>query len=338
MGIITNGFLIGSKKSAGGINFLRVKGQQIFRNKPQVSANYVPSPAQVLQRSLQSELTRSIRNSEVLRDLIASGWGRHVAKRTNANEFQREALRLFTREADSTLSLISQKESRMETAAGVGYDQYIIQQMASGMMPLTRSKFEFPFEAVSNENGVISRVAEGEDAVKQTLGFKFSQDYVNNVPFQLVVLTAPGAIEKLEMPFTPAEASAVVLVCVAAPAVRNGEVVGWMYSTAVTLDFNIVDDGTPRLSALRYNGTDITTGPAQLVHEDELLQIQGYNLDASQMTLKLQATTNWFPLSDVTTIVQSTETLVEVSIDASIEAEMLEGIRVGATQIWTATT
>lgn len=237
MGIVTNGFLIGARKSSGGINFLKIRGQQVFRNKPQISKDYVPSAAQVLQRSLQSALTRGIRANDVLQELIASGWDRHVVKYTNANEFQREALRLFTREADGTLSPISEKESRIQAAETAGFAEYVIEQMASGKMSFTKSTWSFPDEAVSVASGVLSAVPAGVESAKQYLGNKYSQDYVNDEPFKAVVLESPGSITSNALPFTPATPGDVVLVAIAAPRVQNGEIVGYLYSNAKPLAF-----------------------------------------------------------------------------------------------------
>lgn len=334
MGIITNGFLIGAKKSAGGINFLRLKGQQVFRNKPQVSAGYVPTPAQVLQRSLQAELTRSVRENLTLRNLIAYGWDRHHTKRSNANEFQREALRLFTRESDSTLSLIGDKESRMSDAASVGYDNYVISRMAEGAMPLTRSKWEFPFDAFSVNNGVVSLNASGMEAAKQNLGARYSQDFVNDEQFRIVVLELPGSISEEVLPYTPAQASSVVAIAAAAPAVRNGEVVGWVYSTPVTLDFNIVDDGTPRLSTASYNGVDVTTGQAVTAVADALLILTGYNLEYSDMEVHVTESGLWSPITDFFTNVQDTKTLVEAKTGPGLDGATVDGVRQGVTVLW----
>lgn len=237
MGIVSNGFLIGARKSSGGINFLKIRGQQVFRNKPQISKDYVPSSAQVLQRSLQSALTKGIRANDTLQALIASGWDRHVVKYTNANEFQREALRLFTREADGTLSLISEKESRMQAAETAGYAEYVIKQMASGKMPFVKSTWSFPDSAISVVDGALTAVTAGVESAKQYLGSKYSQDFVNDEPFRAIVLTSPGAIADNALPFTPATPENVVLVAIAAPKVQNGEIVGYLYSNAKPLNF-----------------------------------------------------------------------------------------------------
>ena len=75
MGIIVNGFLIGSKKSAGGINFYKRMGKTCFRNKPTLSKDYVPSSAQMLQRNVLKFCGNPADAPENTILMMEGGWG-----------------------------------------------------------------------------------------------------------------------------------------------------------------------------------------------------------------------------------------------------------------------
>lgn len=232
MGIITNGFLIGSRKSAGGINFLRLKGQQVFRNKPQVSAQYVPSGAQVVQRSLQAALTKAIKADADILMLVSGGWDRHDAKRTNMNEFMRFAARVFTREADGSLSTIADKESRMTAAEAAGYDVYIRQKIATGDLPLTKSSFAFPSALVVRTATGVTLNPDAVNSVKQELGLRFSQDFVNTTPFEVVSISAAGVVSVAELTATEIALSAGTPFAIRAAATRSGSIYRYVISTS----------------------------------------------------------------------------------------------------------
>lgn len=334
MGIITNGFLIGAKKSAGGINFLKLRGQQVFRNKPQISASYVPTPAQILQRSLQSALTRSLKESSEIQTLIGAGWDRHDRKRTNANEFQRDALRLFTREADSTLSLIGDKESRMNEAATMGYAEYVISRMALGDMPLTKSTFEYPEEAISIEAGVASVNEEGVLSIKQYLGEKYTQDFVNGFAPRLVVLETPGTISLQEFPYTPVTPANVVSIAVAFPRSRNGEIVGWIYSTAVTPDFSYVDPTIPTVATVSVGGVDVTNERAVALNDGDPVKITGTNLANVPISLRIDGNPSAISVSNIVDITARTETELDGTVKPAADGFIVTGVIVGGYELW----
>lgn len=334
MGIIQNGFLIGAKKSAGGITFARVKGQQTFRNKSQVSANYVPTAAQNLQRSLQASVTTAVRSSRVLLELALSGWNRHPLKRTNENEFIREAVRLFTREGDSSLSLISEKESRMVAAETAGYDTYLIQAMAEGRMPLTKSNFAFPWEAVSVSGGVLSFNEAGVESVKQFLGMKYTQDYVNSVPFRLVVLSSPGSIDVVSAPYTPADPDLVVSVAIAAPRVRNGVVSGYLYSTAMVIDWNAVDPDAATLTSLTLNGTESIENASVTPQNGDTIVLTGANLNAGLITGYGTGMAQVNPLNAMLDITSSSATSITGTVLQPLGEAELNWLEQDGIRIW----
>ena len=99
MGIIVNGFLIGSKKSAGGINFYKRMGKTCFRNKPTLSKDYVPSSAQTLQRNVMKfcgNLAKATENNLIL---MKGGWGgnKKSTGETNYNNIVRALVYGITR-------------------------------------------------------------------------------------------------------------------------------------------------------------------------------------------------------------------------------------------------
>lgn len=63
-------------KSAGGINFYKSAGVQVFRNKPTLPEDYVPTQAQLSQRSSYAAARRLIRGSTAMLWLKKCGWNR----------------------------------------------------------------------------------------------------------------------------------------------------------------------------------------------------------------------------------------------------------------------
>ena len=334
MGIITNGFLVGSKKSAGGINFLRIKGQQVFRNKPQVSANYVPSHAQILQRSLQSSLTKAIKNNEQLQNLINYGWDRHIIKRTNSNEFQRDALRLFTRNADSSLSLIGDKEDRMAIADSIGYDKYILDRMAAGDIAFTKSKFEFPSEAVYTSGGTAAFLGANVEAIKQMLGNKYSQDYVNSEPFVFVVLESSGTISVMPAPYTPTSAVDVVKVAVAAPAVQNGNIVVWLYSSSVELDFDQVNIPVPTVTDVKLDGSSVFSQKPFTWSSGESVTLTGANIADGDIRMYNSSTSSWLTTPTEITIGSRSATTAALTRASGPVNYEISSIEIGNVVVW----
>lgn len=104
MGIINSGFLIKVRKSAGGINFYNRLGVQCFRNKPQISPNYVPTVSQRFQRTTFGMVAAFIMSSDHLQELIDGGWGMKSGKTgaTNRNRFTKAVLDAISRNPDGS--------------------------------------------------------------------------------------------------------------------------------------------------------------------------------------------------------------------------------------------
>lgn len=100
MGKVVTGLMIGTTRSAGGINFYKRRGEQCFRNKPVLPEGYVPSEAQQLQKNLFSYVNDFAKSTGNMRLLLSAGWGglKRTQGASNLNNFVGYYIRTVTRD------------------------------------------------------------------------------------------------------------------------------------------------------------------------------------------------------------------------------------------------
>lgn len=199
MGIIVNGFLIGSKKSAGGINFYKRMGKTCFRNKPTLSKDYVPSSAQMLQRDVMKfcgNLAKATENNLIL---MKGGWGgnKKSTGETNYNNIVRALVYGITRDYRTGEIVTSgDAAANLENAKTMGGKYFATE------MPLTRSVYkEFPLSGITMKTATAApKLDTGMvSEYKNYLAANFSREYLNDIAPRIVVFPSDSQTGGLDL-------------------------------------------------------------------------------------------------------------------------------------------
>lgn len=237
MAIISNGFLISARKSAGGLNLYKRKGVQCLRNKPVRNPGYQASAAQAQQNTVFSLVTAFKASVAGMDALIRGGWGEAVKGkgRTSFNNWSSAVLSAITRSEDGRLLRGDARATSIaafETNPG---------KVFRDRCPLTKSMYpnvgEGATAAIATGDGATGVVITIPEAVIVAWKQQLPTSYQNaaDVSKDIVYVTSDALVDTITAPFftaTPASADGTITVTVPNAVVAAGDVLKVAYGAA----------------------------------------------------------------------------------------------------------